>query len=166
MDYPEEVLEAVRRAVANHPDDAQAAVDCADRDIRGLSCFEDLVSGMVRDAVQGLVYGERHQVNVRLRAAAGAYGGAAKVHGASAAVNRACESYYAYSVAGRALGELTGADLPEAAAAEQARAEGHAFNARLCSELARLVPADRRVRDALTEKKLAALFRRLAGEAA
>lgn len=169
MNFPESVLNVAKLAAQKHADDVSAAVDEAERQIRRLPEFGDLVAALVRQAVQTLVYNERHRSNVRMRAEAGEYGRPAKVNvGASAAVNAVIESLYLYRIAGTTLGLVRGADLAGIAASENAQANGHIFNARLCSELSALVPAEKAVQDAVSERKLRSIFDKIRrqGEAA
>jgi hypothetical protein len=162
--FEENVINIVRQAVADHPkpEDAQQA---AEQKIRRLPHFRDLLQELVKTAVLDLVHRERGSVNRALRNQAGEYGRPAKVVvGASEAVSRAYQSYYNYFVGGSMLGMIKGEQLLELAGQERALAAGHVFNARLLEELNRLVPADREVRQAVSERKLKGLFERLKQE--
>jgi hypothetical protein len=161
MEYPDNVLRIAERAAKQHPDDITKAVDCAERDVRALPEFREIVAVLVRGAVQGLVYEARHQTNRSIRREAGEYGGPAKVSGASDAVNTVYKSVYDYCIGRTTLGRVLGKELPGIAESERAIAEGHVFNAELCEALSRMVPEERAVKDAVPEKKLRGLFRRL-----
>lgn len=160
MDIPENVLRIVEEAAGKHPADIPKAVERAEKGIRGLAEFDELVSMLVRNTVQELVYDARHRANTRMRREAGDYGGPAKVvSGDSASLGRVCESVYSYRIAGTVLGLVKGADLQAIAEGERSVASGHLFNVRLCLKLQELVPADKRVQDAVTEKRLRGLFK-------
>ena len=160
MEFPESVLRAVERAADNHPADIQKAIDAAEKAIRRLPEFETLVADLVRSAVQEMVYDARHSSNVTMRRLAGEYGGPAKtVSGDSAAVTRAAESLYCYRIAGTVLGSVLGEQLGDIAASELAKADGHAFNGRLCLRLKAMVPKEKQVRECVSEKRLMTVFK-------
>lgn len=160
MQFPDSVLRIAEEAAAKYQDDIDRAAEKAEKDIRSLPDFDGLVEMLLSYAVRNLVHEARHKSNTQIRRITGRYGGPAKVVvGRSASVARACESYYSYCVAGKALGSLLGADLEAAAQAENAIAEGHLFRVRLCRRLREMVPDEKRVRDVVSEKKLRAIFR-------
>jgi hypothetical protein len=161
VQFPESVLEVVAEAARKYASDIPKAVEEAEFMVRKLPEFSGLVRLLVRGAVQDLVYEARHQDNVRMRRAAGDYGGPAKVDAAAPGVVGAHESLYLYRIAGTTLGLIKGADLKGIAESERRVAEGHAFNAALCEALAALVPEDKRVEEAVLEKRLRGIFRRL-----
>lgn len=160
MEIPENVLRIVEEMAAKYPADIPKAIERAEKDIRSLPEFDELVSMLVRNTVQELVYDARHRANTRMRREAGDYGGQAKVvSGNSACLGRVCVSVYSYHIAGTKLGLVKGADLEAIAESERAIASGHLFNVRLCSKLKGLVPADKCVQEVVSEKKLRALFK-------
>jgi hypothetical protein len=164
VDYPAEVLTIVKMAVQKHSDPAEAVAQ-AERQIRALPTFASLFDTLVRSAVTELVYDHRHLANVAMRRQAGQYGKPGKVVvGASESVNKVYESYYRYRIGATMLGNLTGAELLVVAQTERALAGGHLFNARLCEELGVLVPEEKAVQDVVSEKRLRALFEKLAGK--
>jgi len=59
---------------------------------------------------------------------------------------------------GRPLGDALGAELPEMAAQEQALANGHTMNAMFYSQLARIVPKGKTVREKVTNERAAAIL--------
>lgn len=159
MEFPQNVLRVVEKAVEKHPTDIEAAVTQAERAVRKLDEFSELVDTLVRHAIQELVYDCRHHMNVATKNQNGEYDNPAKVtSAASSAVQRAADSVYLFKIAGTILGDLTGKELPVVAANETAVASGHAFNAWICNKLSPLVPEDKRVRDAVSEKKLRSIF--------
>ena len=159
MEFPKSVEAIVDRAAKKFPSDISKAIDQADKEIRKLPEFDELVSMLIRKAVAQLIYDARHSVTNQIKRDSGMYGGPAKViAGLSKSVNRVAESIYAIRIAGTMLGELFGRDLPGIADSEMAIGHGHLFNARLCQRLAALVPEDKRVQEAVKEKKLQAIF--------
>lgn len=159
MEFPESVLAVVAKAVEQHPNDISAAVAAAEQEVLGLDEFEEFSGLLIHHTLQGLVYDARHMLNRRIKNDAGLYGAAPKVSGMSERVNAIHASVYAYCIGGMTLGEVKGEELEGLAASEAEIAAGHAFNVRLCTELARLVPEGKAVKQAMTEKKLRALFR-------
>ena len=74
---------------------------------------------------------------------------------------RAEISSYLYNIAGTSLGEVLGKDLLDLADIEDNRAEGHVFNSRVLRRLSDVVPENKKVKSAISEKKLNALFSEL-----
>lgn len=164
MNFPADCITIADKAITKHGDDITAAINLAETQIRKMKEFPELVDSLVRGAVQELVYQRRHVANTAARKAAGAYGQAAKVvTGASEAVQEVARSLYGYYIAGRTLGSVLGSELEEIADSETAVAAGHSFNARLCRKLAQIVPVDKTVREAVSERKLKALFADVGG---
>ncbi len=162
---PEEVRTIAREAVRAHPDDVEKQKEVTKEKARGSAAFQKMVDALVDDAIQGAVYRAREEANRALRVGASCPRPAARPGVLpDDGVEAVYDSYFSYSIAGRALGSLTGDELPLFAADEEARAAGHAFNARLCRELAKAVSGEATVGAAYTEKKLRALFRRLRRE--
>jgi hypothetical protein len=162
---PESVIAAAALAAQEHPDDVARATAEAERAVRELPEFPDLMAGLVTGAVRELVYDARHASNVRTRRQAGRYGTPAKVSpGGSPAVERVYESVYDYFIAGTTLGALRGEELQAVAEKEQGLAEGHLFNAGLCARLSKMVPPGQRVRDAVPERQLRGLFKKVQEE--
>lgn len=160
MDFPDSVWDEVKASYRKYPDDIPASVREAETRIRRLPEYSELVAMLVTSSVQQLIYDARHQSNGVLRRAAGVYGGPAKVtDSGSNAVQRVYASYYSYCIDGRTLGMIKGAELADIADNEESTANGHHFNARLCRRLAAMVPADKLVKDVVTERKLKGLFR-------
>lgn len=163
-DFAESLAEIIADVSVKHSADIGAGVDEAERRVKRLPDFPDFAGDLIRQALREQIHQYRHKINRQQRYDAGAYGGSAKVISASSrAVNDAARDkcYYDYFIGGTVLGELTGAELPDIAASEEEKAEGCTFNALLCRQLAKVVPDEKRVRDAVTETKLRALFMRL-----
>lgn len=165
VEFPQEVIDIVKQAALQHKDDIDEAHQCAERGVRGLKNFAELQELLVSDSIRELVYQSRHTENVRLRREAGQYGSPSRVDVAnSEAVHQVNSSVYDYFIAGISLGMILGKELAGIAEREGKIAEGHQFNQRLCEALARMVPEESRVRDAVPEKKLRNLFKRLRQE--
>ena len=166
MPYPDEVLRIARDASRKYPDDIDTATNVAEREVRRLDCFADLVDQLVRSTVRALICDYRHHDNRILRKARGQYGGPAKVvSGDSKAVQQIAMTVYEHRIAGMTLGNLLGEQLLPIANSEATRADGHKFNAILCRKLSVLVDAQERVRDVVPESKLVEIFRAAQREA-
>jgi hypothetical protein len=75
--------------------DIDQAVETAERQVRQLPNYDELVGLLVHKAVRGLVYDAWHRLNVKIKREAGFYGGPAKVVvGDSESVKRAYESVH------------------------------------------------------------------------
>jgi hypothetical protein len=155
-DIPAPILDAVRRAILQHPDDLNAMVECAIREAKETTEYKGYRESLAARAIRGLVYDERHRANVSIRRAAGGYGGPAKVNRAE---SLSVQSVYAYSIAGRSLGQLYGRDLPNIIESEASIADGHLFNVRLCKRLKELVGDEQQVQEAVKESRLRRIFK-------
>jgi hypothetical protein len=122
--------------------------------------WDGWVSDLLDKAIRRMVQDIRHQVDVEIRKAAGKYGGAAQVT-ISSATSGAAANIFHYMIAGRTLGMVMGSELAGIAEAEAGRANGAMFNAKLCDALRPLVPADKRVQEAVTQAKLQQIFAEL-----
>ena len=162
MKFPEEVLTIVKEANTNNPSKPEDATAEALNGVTGLSSYDELVGMLVEQAVKNLIFDDRHLINVRIKNQAGAYNKTSKtVVGDSPAVRRAEISAYLFNVAGTTLGEVFGKEFLDFADIEDNKAEGHAFNSRLYRRLSDIVPPNKKVKNAITEKKLKALFSEL-----
>lgn len=161
MEFPESVNEVIRDACRKFPSDITRAHAYASRLIRKLDEFDDLVNTLVEHAILGLVHQRRHHENVQIKNDTGKYSSKAKVLGMSEEVNSVCKSVYLYNIGARTLGMLEGQELEPIADNEDAIADGHHFNANLCRRLRRLVGDGVKVKEAVSEKKLRALFNEL-----
>ena len=161
MKIPEPVTAIAQECAAKHGQDITKAIDCAVRKIQLLPDYGDLVETLIRNCVQELVYDARHANNVATKRQAGYYGGPATVsRGESAGVGEAYKSCLDYFIAGKTLGLVKGSELADIAASEKEKANGHDFNYRLCSHLDQIVPNDKTVSQAVSEKRLRVIFRR------
>ena len=162
MKFPEEVLSIVKEANTNNPSNPEDATTEALSGVTRLSSYDELVGMLVEQAVKNLIFDDRHTINVRIKYQAGAYNAKSKtVVGDSPAVRRAEISAYLYNIAGTSLGEVLGKDLLDIADIEDNRAEGHVFNSRLLHRLSDVVPLNKKVKNAITDKKLKGLFSEL-----
>lgn len=162
VNFTEEVLEIVKKATKRHRDDVEKATEEAEAAIRALDDFDEIVPVLVTAAVKELIYRERCVTNRRIKTETGQYGGAAKVVvGNSKAVQRAAESCYNKMIGSMRLGSILGKDLRPLAETEAALANGHSYNRALFMNLASIVPAEKRVQDAVPEKKLRKIMEQL-----
>ena len=156
----EPLLELVTKQVNAYPDDIDKAADAVIAKAKRLTSWNKWTSTLIRKGVLQLVHDCRHGLNVKMRNAAGDYGGPAQVMPGEA-TGRILSSVYGYLIAGKSLGAVTGSELPEIAKSEAAKANGHQFNARLCRELAKHVKPEKTVRECVSEAKLRALFEKI-----
>lgn len=162
MEWPESVLGIAKKAAEKYPDDPQAAADDAVASWQAAGVYEDVVHKLARSMALEMVYDARHKANMRMRRENGQHAAEPKlIVGNSPDVLALYDSLYAYHVAGRTLGMLKGADLAGIADKERRKAAGCTFNAELCARLTELVPEDKLVREAVSEKKLQQLFERV-----
>ncbi|MHC4278448.1 MAG: hypothetical protein ACYSTI_14195 [Planctomycetota bacterium] len=159
MEYPETVYSAVDRAVRRWGDDIDKAVNWLNLSLRRRKDFDDLLDGLLQDACRDLIHDRRHTINVKIRNQNGHYDKRPKVQTGGGAGQRAAESYYDYYIGGSTLGLLQGDELEEIADHEEAIAEGHTFNARLCRKLRKIVSDGKLVKDAVSESRLRKIFR-------
>jgi hypothetical protein len=159
MEYPENVLEVVKKAANRYPRDINKACNVAEKGVRNLPDFDNFSGVLIHNAVRELVGDFRHTMNRQIKNAAGVYGQKPKVvSGSSKSVQRAYESVYEYRIAGTVLGDVLGEELGDILDGERARADGHLFNVRICSRLIDKVPSKKRVRDAVQERTLQKIF--------
>lgn len=162
VQFTEEVIEIARKADRRFPSDIVKATDEAERKIRALPDFDEIVDTLVRSAVRELVYYARHVVTTRIKNETGARCTKAKVVvGKSNGVLRAAESCYNHRIAGTILGMVYGKDLADIAASEAAVGKGHLFNSALAAKLSEIVPAESMVQDAVPETKLRKIMKEL-----
>lgn len=161
MELPKSVLAIVKKAADKYPTDIPKALDMADRAVRKLPEFDELVSNLVRHSIQDLIYEYRHTVSRQVKRDAGSYKVKPKVIvGKSKGVNAAARrSLFLLPIAGTILGRVLGKDLIGIANHEQEKANGSAVNARLCFRLAEVVPKNKFVDEAISKRRLHTIFR-------
>lgn len=156
-----EVIQKVAAEEADHhPSDIDKAVLATVARVKRMGHYDEFVEELATRAIRGIITDARHTRNVAMRKEMGDYGGPARVivGEATAAVAMAV---YSYRIAGTTLGMILGEQLPEIAAHEAARADGHTFNARLCQALAPKVPKGKMVSESVPEQQIKKLFERL-----
>jgi hypothetical protein len=159
MEMSQTVIDIIAAAEKRHPEDIEAAVDDAEKRIRKLPDFDDFVNILIREAIRSRVNDCRHGVSRAIRKEMGEYGKpATTVVGESPAVLKVMENLYKYRIAGTVLGSVYGRDLADISENERVTGQGHLFNAYLTARLQPLVPANKRVRDVVPEKKLKVIF--------
>lgn len=155
MNYPQSITEAVRVACSNNPTNTIEAAKEAEGAIRKLPEYDEFVRTLVSNAVMGMVTSMCHSATVAENRRTGVYGGPAKVQrGSSIALNAAYESIYNRRIGEVLLGSIFGRDLVGMAEWERERGAGHYINAKLLESLAIIVPTDKTVREAVSEKRL------------
>ncbi len=160
MNFPKEILNIVEQADRDNPSSIKEAVSQAKRNIREWSEYENFVDTFITHAIQELVYDSRHHANWEMKKKQGDHSpGPRTNYGTSESVREANQSLYLYRIGGSVLGMLTGSELLPVAESEEAVAEGHLFNAKLCRKLRPLVPDNAKVQDKVSERKLKAIFR-------
>lgn len=165
--FDEALLSEVAKAARKHRDDIDHAVQCAERAASKLPGWKDWISDLAKSKLRDLIHGVRHSDNTTMRRDAGMFGGPAKVDLSTGAANRiAGESWFNYFIGGMSLGQVLGSDLKAIAEGERERAEGCIFNARLCEQLAPLVPAEKRVSEAVRESQIKKIVKGLKGKRA
>lgn len=165
-DYPESVAKIVSAAVAKHRDDIDRAIETAKGRICLLPEYPELLDKLLIDAVRYLVLNKRHSLNIAMNRAAGVYSQATGAKDVSALNRAAAEAvnYFNYYIAGRTLGDLTGAELPEIADAEREKGVGCFRNESILRALVPLVKGDKTVRQSVKPKQLEAIFQRVHSE--
>ena len=160
MDYPKSVYEIVTRAANKHKQNIESAVAMAVAGVKKLPEYSSIVDSLVYSAIQDLVYDSRHNANTSIKRQSGAYGGKSKiVVGQSVSIQEAYQSIYDIRIAGNILGYIVGKELAGLAEKERATGDGHYVNAKLVESLVAIVPENKRVRDAVTEKRLRVLLK-------
>ena len=164
MQFPKKFVEIATKAVAKYPDPGTAAMK-AEEAMRKLPEFDSLVDAMVSDAILTLTCDLRHESNKAIKKENGGYGmGSSYASSCGSGSDQAYESVYNYKIAGTFLGLVRGSQLASIAEHESSIAEGHLFNVRLCTSLRSMVKNDQMVQEAVSEKRLQNLFRRLQGD--
>lgn len=135
------VADVIADAAKRHPGSVTKATDAAEAAIRGVKGFRDVLPDLVKHAVKERIYDLRHKENLEQRQSGFEEG-----------------SPYNYFLAGTVLGRLRGDQLADLASDEDEAASGHAFNARICRELAKLVPDGKTVRQVVSEGQLQAIM--------
>lgn len=156
MEYPPEIREIATQA-ADRCKAAQTAVRHAIKNVRAHPAFDTFVDVLVDGAVEELVYQARHVANQKTRTSTSV---PKVIVGNSPAVQKVADLYL-YRIGGNVLGNMTKEQLEAIGPSERERAAGHAFNARLCEALVPLVPKEKTVQQAVTEKKLKEVWDKL-----
>lgn len=159
MNYPKNILQLIQQIVVDNTD-IDKAIDIARTRIKKHPDYEQLIETLIDQAISDMVYRARHTINNAIKREAGSYNSKPKiVIGKSPAVRKAMKSLYAFNINGTSLGKILGSELLSIAKAEEDRGAGHYRNAQLCRALAQIVPANRTVQDAVSIRRLQALFK-------
>jgi len=160
MDAIKSIQGIVEEAAVKFKDDIDKAVTYAEKQVRALPEFGELVDVLIRQAIRHQISDARHAANVAIHKANGSYGGPSKV-GIGDAVARVATRCLDYSIGGRSLGSILGKELSTISTSERAKAAGADFNARLCDALKKIVPEDKAVREVMSEKEMKSMFLKL-----
>jgi hypothetical protein len=160
---PEQLLKMVEEAVEAHPEDIEDALNVLVNQWARHPARRTWAEELETRALREMIHRYRHKVMTQLRRMHGAYGTPAKVTLSTGASARASELMIldSYSINGHVLGSILGEDLLKLAEGEDEKSAGCAFNANLCRALARKVPKNRLVRDAVSEKVVRRIFAEL-----
>lgn len=163
MKLPDEINKAAASAADRYREDVPSAIDLAFETIRRLTVYRQWSEGLIRQAIQDLIYEHRHRANREMKKNAGEYGRPAKVRvGDSPEVRAAHRSLYNYYIAGSTLGKIKVRDLMMISENEDAIARGHQFRsilARKLAEATRTADPEKTVDQAVNEAKLAKIWR-------
>jgi hypothetical protein len=164
MRFPKEVYEIVAKAVEKFKSDNDESIALAtqeaEKKIRALPNFNQMIAELITSSIRELVFDERHNKNVDMKRKAGVYGPPGKVNVVSSkSVREAAGISYQYFVAGMTLGLILGSQLPACADQERRHGEGHFKNYRFLSMLIPLVANDKRVMDCVSKKRIVMLWR-------
>lgn len=158
----EEIRSLAREAASKHGDDIDKALDVAEAAIKKHPDYRTYVRKLVRESIREMIHDCRHRTNQSIRAGIGAYGRPPKVnYGNSKTASVVHQTCYDYCINGTLLVLMTGDDLRSTAVSERLISDGHIFNAVLCEELAKIVPADKTVKQSPAFKKLSSIFERV-----
>jgi hypothetical protein len=151
MWHPESILRAGRKAAERFPDDIPRATRYALQLFKRLPEYEEAVAAYSSETVGAATNGgstrPRPEPRPRINVAE------------SQGVRSTYIAYMSQRIAGRTVGSLYGRELEGIAVNERERASGYEFNARLMQRLKPLVPDNRTVREAISEEKLAAIWK-------
>mgnify|MGYP000949930540 CR=1 FL=1 len=173
--FPDELYEAIDTAARRYLDDIPKAVAAAERKLRTMPEFDQWVTAMVTECVKEMVYRKRAAMNAAPPApppvesnghANNGFHAKPKIDLPDVINTIARRINLEYLIGGKRLGSLLGAELPELSTQEAAAGETHLFLSRLLSRLADVVPADKAVRDAVSEKRLAKIIDEVEGRPA
>jgi hypothetical protein len=184
MIHPESILRAGRKAAERFPDDIPRATRYALQLFKRLPEYEEWCQGLPLGMAQDIVHEARHHHNREIKrqsrreeevavAACASSTGSASERGTrprpeprprinvaeSQGVRSTYIAYMTKLIAGRTVGSLYGSELEGIAMNERATASGYEFNARLLQRLRPLVPDGCTVREAISEEKLAAIWK-------
>lgn len=163
MKIDTDVREIVVKAVVKFSD-AQEAIDEVLERIRNLPHFPALVDDMIRVAVQDYVFRVRHENNRAMRKQSRNESGRCRRRKATQAdasrtVQRMCR--YNLFIDGHTLGDLRGEQLQPLADRQREQIAGLQFHVELLERLAKIVPPDRTVRQAVPLAKLNRIWKEI-----
>ncbi len=157
VECPESIREIISKAATKFRDDIKKAVKGAEEQIVKCEEFEEFKKLAVTRFVRELIHDSRSQQNGVLRAQLG-HSGPSKSGLSEVTAQVAMISVFHHCIDGRSLGSILGTELACIRDACGERAKGELFNAGLVEALMPLVPADKRVDQAVTEAKLRKIY--------
>jgi hypothetical protein len=153
--WPSFALQLAKESISKHGD-VQDAIGAFRSALREHDEFPSLVEVLFGVATAELIYEQRHSINIATKRANGDYGKPGKtIVGESKTIQSMYERFF---FGGQCLGDILGERLSGLAESEEAQAHGHGLNAALLNRLSKIVPEDKTVRQAVTEKKLRQLW--------
>ncbi len=155
------ILECVSEAMSVHTT-AREQIACARVKVKALPDYGDFVDNLVDEAIQSLVYDQRHRQNCSIKytgdtGTSGAAESKVKVGGCKAVAD-AYADYFSYTVGGKRLADVYGEELADLADAEMVQSQGHAAKAALFRSLADVVRPGKQVKDAVSGARLKRMF--------
>ena len=164
VDFPESMTAIINAEADRYPSDIERAVKQALTKVKKLTEYQSLINDLVAWAVRDLIHQRRHVVNRAMRKASGMYGSPEDMTAAGHEIVREVfDNLYDYPIGGTALGELTGEDLLAEAESLKAKMSGIQWNVSLCEALIPIVPASKKVKQAVSLKKLKVIWNDLSG---
>ena len=160
-DYQRRFQSIITACANKYEDDPQKAADTAYKQLIRQDWFEEFRETLVRHSIREHIWDVRHRNTLALKNRAGAFGGPAKVGTGTGAANAVAAMSFLdrYAIDGRSLGSVLGAELPLIRDKCLARGRGEVTNAAVCSALIQLVPADKTVRDCVSNEKAESIHR-------
>lgn len=179
MQLPQEFYDIITACTEKWADDSRKAAKLAWRRVKKLENYQELVDQLVRDAIQQKVNDMRHTIKYEqlrvIRDPANDDGRKKEpvnrdnipspkvVVGRGKAAASVARQAYDLMFAGKTLGNIFRHELDGIATSERNKSNGHMKNAALAEALQSMVPDNKKVRDAVSERKLRTVIRRVYG---
>jgi hypothetical protein len=164
MAFPKSVMEVIESTAVRYKEDAEKATRLAIQAIQKLPEYSKFVDGLVADAVGTLIHRHRYESNRQMRNDVGWYSErSARIvkTETSKGVLAVAESVFNYRVAGTILGKILGKEMELIASREERSGVTHMANAKLLRQLQKIVPENSTVEEAITEKSLRRMMKKV-----